>query len=215
MPLLPGPGAGASRDKWDLAPSVRLPNVSRGCGRSVSEPDCDVHGDDVDVALRGVVGVCPSFDVDVVRLRASRRWSPFSAFTLTLSGRENVIVLESRLLLALASDEDDLLDSVREIGSGGGVGATVWWVTAVVGAALGVVMVRPGLALVLPRTVAVEAVDTFRRLAELSTVEEGGCCSARDSDGRAGSGAGMASAESLRVVGSGWRERDAGVGEGS
>jgi hypothetical protein len=72
------------------------------------------------------VGVCPSFDVDVVRLRASRRCSPFSALTLTLSGRENVIVLESRLLLALASDEDDLLDSVREIGSGGGVGATVW-----------------------------------------------------------------------------------------
>src|ERR1700730_11946324 len=85
VPLLPGPGAGASRDKWDLAPSVRLPNVSRGCGRSVSEPDCDVHGDDVDAALRGVVGVCPSFDVDVVRLRASRRCSPFSAFTLTLS----------------------------------------------------------------------------------------------------------------------------------
>jgi len=76
-------------------------------------------------------------------------------------------------------------------------------------------MVRPGLALVLPRRVAVEAVEIFRRFAELSTVEEGACCSARDSDGRAGSGAGMASAESLRVVASGWRERDAGVGEGS
>jgi len=99
------PGAGASRDKCDLAPSVRRPNVSLGCGRSVSEPDCDVHGDDV--ALSGVVGVSSAFDVDAVRLRVSRRWSPFSALTLTLKGRENVIVLESRLLLALASDEED------------------------------------------------------------------------------------------------------------
>lgn len=117
MPL--PPGAGVSRDKCDFGPSVRLPNVSRGGGRSVSEPDCDVHGD---VALRGVVGVGPS--PDVVRLRASRRCSPFRALTLTVSGRENVMVFESRLLLA--PDEDDSLDSVREIGSGGGAGATVW-----------------------------------------------------------------------------------------
>lgn len=67
VPLLPV--TGESRDKCDLGPSVRLPNVSRGAGRSVSDPDCDVHGD---VALRGVVGVGPSV-VDVVRLRASRR----------------------------------------------------------------------------------------------------------------------------------------------
>ena len=47
---------------------------------------------------------------------------------------------------------------------------TVWGVTAVVGAALGVVILRPGLALVLPRRVAVEAVETFRRFIDLSTV---------------------------------------------
>jgi hypothetical protein len=99
VPLLPV--TGESRDKCDLGPSVRLPNVSRGCGRSVSDPDIDVHGD---VALRGVVGAGPSV-VDVVRLRASRRWSPFSAFKVIESGRLNVIVVESRPLLAL--DEDD------------------------------------------------------------------------------------------------------------
>ena len=101
---LPLGGAGASRDKWDLAPIVRLPNVSRGCGRSVSEPDCDVHGE---VALRGVVGVCPSFEVDIVRLRASRCRMPFNALMLTRSGRDNVSVFENRLLVALALDEDD------------------------------------------------------------------------------------------------------------
>lgn len=101
---MPPPGAGPSSDKCDFAPIVRLPKVIRGCGRSVSEPDCDVHGD---VALRGVVGVGAglSFVADVVRLRASRRCSPFSALTLTVSGRENVIVVEWRLLLAL--DEED------------------------------------------------------------------------------------------------------------
>lgn len=101
---VPPPGAGPSSDKCDFAPIVRLPKVIRGCGRSVSEPDCDVHGD---VALRGVVGVGAglSFVADVVRLRASRRCSPFSALTLTVSGRENVIVVEWRLLLAL--DEED------------------------------------------------------------------------------------------------------------
>lgn len=117
VPLLPV--TGESRDKCDLGPSVRLPNIIRGGGRSVSDPDCDVHGD---VALRGVVGVGASV-VDVVRLRASRRCNPFSALTLIDSGRLNVIVLESRLLLAL--DEDDSFDSVREIGSGGGAGAIV------------------------------------------------------------------------------------------
>lgn len=117
VPLLPV--TGESRDKCDLGPRVRLPNIIRGGGRSVSDPDCDVHGD---VALRGVVGVGASV-VDVVRLRASRRCSPFSALTLIDSGRLNVIVFESRLLLAL--DEDDSFDSVREIGSGGGAGATI------------------------------------------------------------------------------------------
>jgi hypothetical protein len=101
---VPPPGGGTSSDRWDFALIVRLPNVMRGCGRSVSEPDCDVH---CDVALRGVVGVCAglSFDTDVVRLRASRCCSPLSALTLTASGRENVTVVECRLLLAL--DEDD------------------------------------------------------------------------------------------------------------
>jgi hypothetical protein len=100
---VPPPGGGASSDKCDFAPIVRLPNVIRGCGRSVSEPDCDVH---CDVALRGVVGVGadPSFDVDVVRLRASRCCSPLSALTLTADGRENVTVVECRLLLALEDD---------------------------------------------------------------------------------------------------------------
>lgn len=51
---------------------------------------------------------------------------------------------------------------------------TVWGVTAVVGAALGVVILRPGLALVLPRSVTVEAVEAaeiFRRVIDLSAVE--------------------------------------------
>jgi hypothetical protein len=97
------PGDGASSDKCDFAPIVRLPNVIRGCGRSVSEPDCDVHGD---VALKGVVGVGAgdSFIADVVRLRASRCCNPLSAFTLTADGREKVIVVECRLLLALEDD---------------------------------------------------------------------------------------------------------------
>jgi hypothetical protein len=65
------------------------------------------------------------------------------------------------------------LDPVRKIGGGGGAaGVAVWWVTAVVGAALGVVMVRPGLALVPPRTVAVEI---FRRFVDVSTVEDDAC----------------------------------------
>lgn len=102
---MPPPGGGASSDKWDFAPIVRLPNVIRACGRSVSEPDWDwdVHGD---VALRGVVGVGagPSFDADVVRLRASRSCSPLSALTLTSDARENVTVVECRLLLALEDD---------------------------------------------------------------------------------------------------------------
>jgi hypothetical protein len=100
-----GGGGGASSDKCDFAPIVRLPNVIRGCGLSVSEPDCDcVH---CDVALRGVVAVAGlSFDAaDVVRLRASRCCSPLSALTLTVSGREKVTVVECRLLLAL--DDDD------------------------------------------------------------------------------------------------------------
>jgi hypothetical protein len=100
---VPPPGAGASSDKCDFAPIVRLPNVSRGCGRSVSEPDCDVHGD---VALRGVLGAGAgtSLKADVVRLRASRCCSPLSALTLTADGRENVTVAECRLLLALDDD---------------------------------------------------------------------------------------------------------------
>jgi hypothetical protein len=52
----------------------------------------------------------------------------------------------------------------------------VWGVTAVVGAALGVVMLRPGLALVLPRRVVVEVVEILRRIfIDLSTVEGNGC----------------------------------------
>ena len=100
---VPPPGAGASSDKCDFAPIVRLPNVIRGCGLSVSEPDCDVHGD---TALRGVVGVGagPSFKTDVVRLRSSRCCRPLSALTLTADGRENVTVVECRLLLALDDD---------------------------------------------------------------------------------------------------------------
>lgn len=47
----------------------------------------------------------------------------------------------------------------------------MWGVTAVVGAALGVVILSPGLALVLPRRVAVEVVEIFRRVIDLSTVE--------------------------------------------
>lgn len=60
---------------------------------------------------------------------------------------------------------------MRATGGGGATGVTVWGVMAVVGAALGVVILRPGLPLVLPRRVAVEAVETFRRLTDLSTVD--------------------------------------------
>lgn len=64
---------------------------------------------------------------------------------------------------------------MRETG-GGTVGVAVWGVTAVVGAALGVVMLRPGLALVLPRRVVVEVVEILRRIfIDLSTVEGNGC----------------------------------------
>jgi len=91
------------------------------------------------VVLRGVDGVGGghSFEADVVRLHASRCCSLLSALTLTPDGRESVTVVECRLLFAL---EDDCLDSVREI-EGGTTGVTVWGVTAVVGAALGVVHV--------------------------------------------------------------------------
>ena len=64
-------------------------------------------------------------------------------------------------------------------------------VTAVVGAALGVVMLRPGLTIVLPRRVVVEVVEILRRFIDLSTVEGNGCRSTRDSDGRAGIGLGI------------------------
>src|SRR5712671_4961109 len=101
------------------------------------------------------------------------------------------------------------------MGSGGGTGATVWVVTAVVGAALGVVILRPGLAPVLPRSVTIEAIEIFRRLVDVSAVEGKARRSTRASDGRAGSGGGTGSEGSLRVFPSGWRERDAGVGEGS
>jgi hypothetical protein len=163
------PDDGASSDKCDLAPIVRLPNVSRGCGRSVSEPDWEVHGD---VALKGVTGVSAPFGV--ARLRASRCCSPLSALTLTVRGRENVSVFDCRLLLT--SDEEDSLDSVRETGGGGcGAGVTVCGVTAVVGAGLGVVMLNPGLELVLARTVVVEVVEIFRRFVDLSAAEADAC----------------------------------------
>jgi len=63
---------------------------------------------------------------------------------------------------------------VRET-RGGATGVAVWGVTAVVGAALGVVMLRPGLALVLPRRVTVDAVEILRRFIDLSAVEGNGC----------------------------------------
>ena len=50
----------------------------------------------------------------------------------------------------------------------------VWGVIAVVGAALGVVILRPGLALVLPRRVVVDVVEIFRRFIDLSAVEGNG-----------------------------------------
>lgn len=61
---------------------------------------------------------------------------------------------------------------MREIGGGDATGVAVWGVTAVVGAALGVVMLRPGLTLVLPRRVAVEeAIEILLRFIDLSAVE--------------------------------------------
>jgi hypothetical protein len=51
----------------------------------------------------------------------------------------------------------------------------VWAVTAVVGAGLGVVMLRPGLTLVLARRVVVAAVKIFRQFIDLSAAEAGAC----------------------------------------
>jgi hypothetical protein len=102
------------------------------------------------------------------------RWSPLS----TVSGRENVTVFTWRLALAEEEDadaDDDcwLLESVRVTGI---------VVIAVVGTALGVVMVKPGLARMV---VTVEAVEIFRRVVDVAC-----CC---DSEGRVGSGAGIVS----------------------
>ena len=91
----------------------------------------------------------------------------------------------------------------------------MWGVTAVVGAALGVVMLRAGLALVPQRGVIVEVVEILRRLMGLSTVEGNGCWSVRDSDGRVGIGLGIERGRSLRARVSGWCEWGAGEGEGT
>jgi len=96
-----------------------LPNIIHGGKRSVSDPDCDAHSN---VTLRGVVGV-RALVVEVVWLQALHHCSPFSALTPIDSGCLNVIVFKSQLLLAL--DEDNSLDSVCEIGSGGGARATI------------------------------------------------------------------------------------------
>ena len=188
--------AGASNERWDFEPSVRLPrpSVNRVCvgGRSVSEPERVPHGDDPP-ALSGVTGVSPA-DSGGASLDDGRcRCRPLSALTLTVSGRLNVTEFDCACRLEpdapaledVDADVDDWPESVRETGN---------VVIAVVGAALGVVMVMPGLALVLPRMVTVGAPEVFRRVidADLSVCA---CCSAaaRDSDGRVGSGAGMVS----------------------
>jgi len=137
--------------------------VNRDCGngRSVSEPDCGVHGDDAP-ALSGVTGVSPA-DSGGASLDDGRcRCSPLRAPTLTVSGRENVTVFECACRLAPApaledADAEDWPESVRETGN---------VVTAVVGTALGVVMVKPGLP-VLPRMVTVEAAEVFRRVIDV------------------------------------------------
>lgn len=188
--------AGASNDRWDFEPSVRLPrpSVNRDCvgGRSVSEPERVAHGDDPP-ALSGVTGVRPA-DSGGASLDDGRcRCRPLRALTLTVSGRLNVTVFDRACRLEpdasaledVDADVDDWPESVRETGN---------VVTAVVGAALGVVMVMPGLALVLPRAVTVGAPDVFRRVNDVD-LSVWACCSAaaRDSDGRAGSGGGMVS----------------------
>ena len=96
-----------------------LPNIIHCSKRSVSDPDCNTHSN---VTLRGVVSIRASV-VEVVWLWASHHCSPFSVLTPIDSGCLNVIVFKSWLLLAL--DEDDSLDLVREIGSGGGTRATI------------------------------------------------------------------------------------------
>ena len=107
---------------------------------------------------------------------------PLSALTLTVSGRrveeeddENDTVF---CLLAAEDDEadadaEDWPESVRETGS---------VVMAVVGAALGVVIVIPGLARMVVEAVAAAA--ALRAVVALS------CCCAVVSDGRVGSGGG-------------------------
>jgi len=167
---------GASSDRWDLGPSVRLPrpSVNRVCaggGRSVSEPERDAHGDDAP-ALSGVTGVSPA-DSGGASLDDGRcRWCrPLRALTLTVSGRVNatVFVCARRLETDAPAleedadaDADDWPESVRETGN---------VVIAVVGAAL-VVMVMPGLAPGLPRVVIIAAAEIFRR-ADLSVCA---CC---------------------------------------
>ena len=141
--------------------------VCVGSGRSVSEPERVVHGDEAP-ALSGVTGVGASLD------DGRCRWSPLR----TVSGREKVTVF-TRLALAEedadASDDDCWPESVRETGI---------VIIAVVGTALGVVMVKPGLARVVVTTV--ETAEIFRRVVDVDL-------SVRDSEGRAGSGAGMVS----------------------
>ena len=207
---------GESSDNCDFVPIVRLPrpreNRDCGCGRSVSEPERDVHGDEA-LALSGVTGVSAADNGGASPDDGRCRCSPPSAPTLTVSGRENATEFECPCRLELApaledADADDWPESVRETGI---------VVTAVVGTALAVVMVKPGLALVLPRVLTVEMVEILRRVVDVA-LSVCACFSeaARDSEGRVGSGAGMVSGGSLRTLSSrDWRGRGAGVGEGS
>ncbi|KAH8992522.1 hypothetical protein EDB86DRAFT_2830423 [Lactarius hatsudake] len=88
---------GASSDKWDFGPSVRLPRPSINCvcvgGRSVSEPKRSVHGDEAP-ALSGVTGVSPADSEGASLDGGGCRCNPLNAPMLTVSGRENVTVFE-------------------------------------------------------------------------------------------------------------------------
>lgn len=220
------PGCGASSDKCDLAPIVRLPRppsanfdpecICAGGGRSVSEPERDdAQGDLADeLALNGVTadnGVCGG-GPSLVDGRCRCRCKPLSALTLTVNGRLNDTVfclldeaaLDDDADADVADVADDWPESVRVTGS---------VVMAVVGAALGVVMFIPGLARMVVVTVET-APKVFLRVSLSVCV----CCCACCSDGRVGSGGGMASWGSLLrtlLSSSDWRGRGAGVGEGS
>ena len=183
--------AASSDTRALVGPTVRRPLELSG-GRSVSDPERGVRTLGVVAVLEADTGATFSFtDVDevaeIVRLRVSRCWRPFSADTETVDGREKVT------LFFFADVEVDSPESFLSIGnavlSGVMLLDTVCGVSAVV--ALEVEILKLGFA----RTVMLEAVDTLRRL-PFSFPDR----LSEDSDGSEGRGVGIESGGSERCL---------------